>query len=67
MSHSDHNTLIARARKAGLNTQELYAALTAQPPEGSDAPLGQSDGNGFVSEIDENGHRVYRQVGEEDR
>lgn len=67
MSHTDYNTLLNQGRKAGLNTRELYAALSARPPEGSDAPHGQSDGNGYASEIDELGHRVYRPVGEEER
>ncbi len=67
MNHTDYHTLINRGRKAGLGTRELYAALTARPPEGSDTPLGQSDGNGYAPEIDEQGHRVYRPVGEEER
>jgi len=67
MSHTDYNTLIARGRKAGLSTRELYAALSARQPEGNDSTPGQSDGNGFVSDIDEQGHRVYRPVTDESR
>ena len=67
MSHTDYNALIARGRKAGLGTRELYAALSSRPPEGTDSAPGQSDGNGFISEIDEQGHRVYRPVTDEGR
>lgn len=64
MSHSDYNSLIARGRKAGLSTRELYAALSSRPAEGNESTPGQSDGNGYASEIDEQGHRVYRPVEE---
>src|SRR5258708_40244564 len=47
MNHSDKHTLINPGRKAGLNTQDIYAALTSQPHEGSDTALGQSAGNGY--------------------
>ena len=67
MSHTDYNTLIARGRKAGLSTGELYAALAARPPEGSESQLGQADGNGYASEMNENGQRVYKPVQEEGR
>ena len=59
MSHTDPRTLIARGRKAGLTTRELYAALTARPPEGAERP-GQSDGNGYVSDYNGQGRRIYR-------
>ena len=67
MNHTDDNTLIARGRKAGLNTRELYAALSSRPPEDQDGTPGESDGNGFASEIDEEGHRVFRPVTDENR
>jgi hypothetical protein len=60
MSHTDYRTLVARGRKAGLRTNELYAALAARPPEGVDQQPGQSDGNGYVSEFNDQGQRVYR-------
>lgn len=67
MSRTDYNTLVARGRKAGLSTRELYAALSSRPPEGTDTDRGQSDSNGFVSDTDEQGHRVYRPVTDEGR
>jgi len=60
MSHSDPSTLISRGRKAGLSTRELYAALAARPPEGQDGQVGQTDENGYVSQINEQGQCVYR-------
>ena len=65
MSHTDYRTLIARGRKAGLTTNELYAALAAHPREGVDQHPGQSDGNGYVPGYNEQGHCVYRPVSEE--
>jgi hypothetical protein len=67
MSRSDYNALIARGRKAGLSTRELYAALSSVPAEAHEEIPGESDGNGYASEIDESGHRVYRPVKEEGR
>jgi hypothetical protein len=60
MARVDPRTLIDRGRKAGLGTSELYAALSARPPEVSDALAVQSDGNGYVSRYGLNGQRVYR-------
>jgi hypothetical protein len=65
MSRSDNSELIARGRKAGLTTRELYAALSARPPEGLENQPGTSDENGFVSEVNEQGQRVYRPVTDE--
>jgi hypothetical protein len=63
MSRSDYRTLIDRGRKAGLRTSELYRAMATRPPEASEQPLGQADGNGFVSGYDQGGRRFYRPVG----
>jgi hypothetical protein len=60
MSHTDYRTLIARGRKAGLRTNELYAALSARPPEGVDQQPGQPDGNGYVTDFNGQGRRIYR-------
>jgi hypothetical protein len=60
---TDYRTLINRGRKAGLTTRELYSAMSARPPEGSDQILGQSDTNGFVPGFNQQGQRVYRPVG----
>ena len=62
MSHSDYRTLIARGRKAGLNTGELYAALASRPSEAADQQPGQSDGNGYVA-VTREGHTEYRPLG----
>jgi hypothetical protein len=67
MSHTDYRTLIARGRKAGLTTGELYAALAARPPEGTDQQPGQADGNGFISGYNRQGQRIFRPVGNEGR
>lgn len=66
MSRTDYNTLLARGRKAGLRTAEIYAALSAQTPEGTRAD-GQADCNGFVSKVNSQGHTVFRPAGEEQR
>ncbi len=60
MSHTDHRALIDKGRKAGLNTSELYSALTASPPERGDAAGSQTDSNGFISAIDAQGHISFR-------
>ena len=62
MSRTDTRTLISRGRKAGLNTGELYRALSATHPEGSDGQTGQADGNGYVSDVDAQGHLIHRPV-----
>ena len=58
--HTDYRTLISRARKAGLNTRELYSALAARPDESAEQVLGTSDCNGFVLGHNAAGQRVYR-------
>ncbi len=55
----DHRTLITLGRKAGLQTSELYQALSARRPQASDRNPGQADGNGFISVYGRNGQRVY--------
>ncbi len=67
MSHTDYRTLVARGRKAGLSTGELYAALSARPPEGTDQSPNQSDGNGYVRDFNGDGQQVYRPVTGEGR
>jgi hypothetical protein len=67
MSRSDPRTLIARGRKAGLRTDELYAALSSRMPEGGESRPGQADGNGFVADYDREGHCVYRPSAESER
>lgn len=62
MSRSDYRTLLDHGRKAGLNTREMYSALASRPPEGHDLNNGQTDGNGYVSDYNRDGQRVYRPV-----
>lgn len=66
MSRRDYRNMIDRGRKAGLGTSDLYRALAGQPAEGNPAP-GQTDGNGFVTQVDEHGQCVYRPVGHSPR
>jgi hypothetical protein len=63
MSRStDYRRLLDRGRKAGLNTRELYSAMSARPSEGIDLSHGQSDGNGYVSSFDQNGRVVFHPI-----
>jgi hypothetical protein len=60
MSHTDYRTLIDRGRKSGLQTSELYSALTSRPAVTSDFVNGPADSNGFVPSLDQQGHPVYK-------
>lgn len=60
---SEYLTLIDRGRRAGLNTTELYVAMTALPPTGREQGPGQADANGYVSGYNPQGRRVYRPHG----
>jgi hypothetical protein len=55
----DYRTLITLGRKAGLQTSELYQALSTRRPEAGDRAPGQADGNGFISTYGRNGQRVF--------
>jgi hypothetical protein len=66
MSRVNVRRMIDQARKAGLQTSEIYGALVASRPEGSDQPPGQTDENGFVATFD-NGHRAYVATGNHQR
>lgn len=59
---SDYRRLLDRGRKAGLNTRELYSAMSARPSEGVDLSPGQNDGNGYVSSFDQKGRLVFHPV-----
>jgi len=67
MWHTDFRTLIDRGRKAGLRTFELYSAMASRRPETGDHDGGQTDVNGFVSEVGLNGQRVFRPSGNNGR
>jgi hypothetical protein len=53
--------LLDRGRKAGLNTRELYSAMSAQAAEAA-LTQGQSDSNGYVSGYDGAGRPVFRPI-----
>ena len=59
MSHSQHRRFLDRGRKAGLNTADLYRALSARPPVAGDGPTGQPDSNGYVGTVTSTGQRTY--------
>ena len=60
MRHADYRTMIDRGRKAGLQTAELYHAMSAMRSPADGRQLGQTDGNGFVSVYDGQGQYVFR-------
>ena len=55
----DYRTLITLGRKAGLQTSELYRALSARRPEAGDGNPGQADSNGFISICSRNGQPIH--------
>ncbi len=63
MSRSDYRTLVDRGRRAGLNTRELYQAMATRPLDAPQLLMGRTDGNGYISGYDQQGHQVYRPVG----
>lgn len=60
MSHSNFRRLLDRGRKAGLNTAELYRALSGRQPFPGDGAAGQPDSNGYVAQVQANGQRSYQ-------
>lgn len=58
MKRSDNRRLIDLGRKAGLNTSELYGALSGRRFTAQDVATG-SDSNGFKAGFDAAGHQVY--------
>lgn len=60
MKRLDHNTLLNWGRKAGLNTRELYSALAGRRFGVQDLETGETDTNGFVTDISSGGRPVYR-------
>ena len=59
MSRLDYRSLLDRGRKSGLNTAELYRALTTLAPQASDVANSNADSNGFVPVLDRQGHASY--------
>src|SRR5262249_41535172 len=58
MSHSNYQMLIHMGRKAGLNTADLYRALSARPPDRQSSP-GQTDCNGYTGGLSRAGRMEY--------
>jgi hypothetical protein len=65
MSHLDYRTLINQGRKAGLNTADLYRAMSAHPVDSGNHNNGRSDSNGYVADLGQDGKIHYRRVGQE--
>jgi hypothetical protein len=63
MSRSNYQTLLDHGRKAGLNTAELYSAMSTRAPEATESAPGTSDSNGYVAGVNATGQRVYRPLG----
>ncbi|MBM4072438.1 MAG: hypothetical protein FJ271_26440 [Planctomycetes bacterium] len=47
VGRSDVRGLVDRGRRSGLNTRELYQALSSRQPRSGDQPA-QVDANGFI-------------------
>jgi hypothetical protein len=60
MRHLSEHDLINRGRKAGLRTAELYSALSSRRLEVGDRSAGETDSNGFVSDVGMQGRPTYR-------
>lgn len=60
MPRLDYRTLINMGRKAGLNTSELYSALSARRLSASESSSAGRDGNGFRAGLDSTGHPIYQ-------
>jgi hypothetical protein len=60
MNRSPNHKLLDRARKAGVNTAELYRALASRPAAAGDATPGHTDCNGYVAQVGTNGQRIYQ-------
>lgn len=61
MARSSYRRMLDRGRKAGLNSSELYRALSARQPSPSDDPIGRTDNNGYVARVQMNGQRTFEQ------
>ena len=55
-----YQRLISQGRKAGLQTREMYQALSARRPEVGDRISGATDGNGYVTFYGPNGKVIYQ-------
>lgn len=59
MNHISMRRMLDRGRKAGLSMADLYRALSSRPSAVGDTTPGQTDCNGYVTQIDANGQRTY--------
>ncbi len=59
MNRTPMHKLLDRGRKAGLRTADLYQALSSRQPDATDEAPGHTDCNGYVPQVDANGHRTY--------
>ncbi len=59
MSHTDYHLMVNRGRKAGLNTTDLYRALSSRPVDRQTGDPGQTDCNGFRGGISRDGRVEY--------
>ena len=59
-SKMHYQALVSQGRKAGLQTREMYQALSARKPQAGDRQVGATDGNGYVTLYGPNGQIIYR-------
>jgi hypothetical protein len=60
MKRLDHRTMLNWGRRAGLNTRDLYRAMTGGRFSLENSATGGADGNGFVTDVGHTGKRTYR-------
>lgn len=58
--HRGSQTQIDHARKAGLNTRELYPALHGTRPEPTYPGVQPIDSNGYIARITQDGSICYQ-------
>src|SRR5262249_42898985 len=59
-SEMHYQTLVTQGRKAGLQTREMYQALSTRKPQAGDRPAGAADGDGYITLYGPNGQIIYR-------
>lgn len=60
MPHSSYRKMIDNARKAGLQTGEIYRALAHCQPSPGERAHHQTDSNGFIAHIDAAGKTEFQ-------
>jgi hypothetical protein len=61
MTKSSIRRMLDRGRKAGVGTDELYRAIASRPAVAGDGGPGQTDCNGYTSQVAANGQRTFLQ------